>query len=300
LIPKVTQAHIALIIVALAYGGNYIIAKDVMNGAYMKPLGFVLLRVLCGGILFWIFHHIFVKEKLRKADLPLVMLCGLFGVAVNQSFFFSGLEKTTPIHASLIMTTTPIMVLVISNLIIRENITLRKIAGIITGISGAVLLILMGDEAIHLSSDFLLGDIMILVNATSYGLYLVLVKKLTVKYHPLTVIKWVFTFGFLYLLPFGSGQLYRTEWVTFDGRTWLSVMYVILFVTFLAYLLNVFAVKIVNPSIASIYIYLQPLLASILSLMLGREEISPPKVIAAICIFIGVYLVSTRKSLFKL
>ena len=275
-----TRAHLALLGVALIYGANYSIAKIVLDDGYILPKGFILMRVFSGMILFWLFHQLFVREKVLRKDWWRLALCGVFGVAVNQLFFFMGLKLTTPINASLIMTTTPILVLIASSLLIGERFTLQKLAGILLGAVGAIILILNG-QSLDLGSEGWLGDLMILVNASSYGIYLVLVKDLMKRYHPITVVKWVFTFGFIYVLPFGFGELQQVDWTSFTIPIWLAVVYVLLMTTFMAYLLNAFALSKVNPSVVSIYIYLQPLVAAIVALFLQQDIISGQKIMAA-------------------
>lgn len=291
MISRNATAHLALLIVAMIYGGNYLIAKYVMDGAYIKPLGFVLLRVIAGTSLFWLVSLFTAREKVRNSDWLMFGLCGLTGVAANQSLFFSGLDLTTPIHASLIMTTSPMLVLFFAFLILKEPITAKKILGIVTGCTGAVILMTLGKEVV-VGNDYLVGDLMIFLNASSYALYLVLVKRLISRYTPLTVIKWVFTAGLLVVLPLGAKQVAIVDWSTFTTSTWLSVAYVLIGVTFLAYLLNIFALKQVSPATVSIYIYLQPLFASTLSVIFASEELSLVKVASGALIFIGVYLVS--------
>lgn len=291
MIARKTVAHLALLVVAMIYGGNYLIAKYVMDGAYIKPLGFVLLRVITGTCLFWLISAFTRREKIRRSDWVFFGLCGLTGVAANQSLFFSGLDLTTPIHASLIMTTSPMLVLFFAFLILKEPITLKKILGIIAGCTGAVILMTLGKEVV-VGNDYLVGDVMILLNASSYALYLVLVKRLIKRYTPLTVIKWVFTAGLLVVLPLGAKQVAMVDWSTFSTSTWLSVAYVLVCVTFLAYLLNIFALKQVSPATVSIYIYLQPLFASTLSVIFASEQLSLVKIASGALIFLGVYLVS--------
>ena len=228
----------------------------------------------------------------------MLILCAVFGVAVNQLCFFMGLKHTTPINASLIMTTTPILVLVISSILIKEKITLQKLIGIALGAIGAIILISRGGS-FSFQQNQLLGDSMILVNAVSYGIYLVLVKKLMDRYHPITVVKWVFTFGFLMVLPFGWNDVMEIEWSTFSSVIWMAFAYVLVAATFMTYLFNAFALKIVNPSVTSIYIYLQPLLASMIALLMGKDELGLVKVLAGILIFAGVFLVSKPTSFSK-
>ena len=284
-------AHAALLAVALFYGANYLVAKQVMNDDFIGPLGFVLIRVVSATIMFWGLSLLTTRETIERKDLLLVLACGLTGVAANQTLFFTGLEITTPIHASLIMTTNPVIVLAFSHFLLHERITSRKVIGIALGLTGAVLLMTYG-QSIGSDGASFLGDLLVLANGTSYALYLVMVKRLTSKYSPLTVIKYVFTAGLLFVFPLGIGQLTDVDWSTFTIPVWLAVAYVVICVTFLAYLLNIFALSKVNPSTVSIYIYLQPLFASVLSIMFGMEGLSPDKVISAILIFIGVFLVS--------
>ena len=203
---KLLQAHVALFLVALIYGANYTIAKDVMGQGYLDPLPFILLRVSSGAALFWIFHRLLIRESIAKKDILRLALCGLFGVALNQMLFFSGLNRTTPINASLIMTTTPILVLVASAVYLGERITPVKILGISLGALGAGLLIAYG-ERLNFGEGWK-GDLLVFLNASCYGIYLVVVKKLMKRYHPLTVVKWVFYIWPLLCDPlFFSGPL---------------------------------------------------------------------------------------------
>ena len=288
------KAHLALFSVALIFGANFSIAKVVMDDDYIQPLTFILLRILCALLLFQIFHGLFVKEKVERRDQARLVLCGLVGVASNQMLFFSGLKWTTPINASLIMTTAPIYVFLISFLVLKEPITLRKALGILLGATGAILLITYGKK-VSLDSRQLLGDVMVFGNALCYGSYLVLAKSLMEKYHPMTVIKWVFTYGALFALPFGIPDLPAVEWATFSRGIWLSFFYVLICSTFLAYLFNSYALKQVSPSVVSFYIYLQPLMAAVIALMMGKDQLNQIKVLAGLLIFAGVYLVSTWK-----
>ena len=291
----VWKAHAALFLAALIYGANYSIAKVVLDDAYIQPKGFILLRVATGVVLFTLLHRGWVREKIDKADWWRLMVCGLFGVAINQMFFFMGLKRTLPIHAALLMTTTPILVLLISSLIIRERITLRKIFGIVLGASGAILLLTQGKQ-VGWSQTSLVGDLMILINATSYGLYLVLARKLMLRYHPITVVRWVFSFGFLFVLPFGTSELLSVDWATFSTWIWMAVLYVLLFTTFFAYLLNAYALSSVTPSVVSFYLYLQPLLAAAIALFMGKDQLDWIKGVSTLLIFSGVYLVSRLKT----
>lgn len=202
--PKQLKAHLFLFIANLIYGANYTIAKEVMP-MYIEPFGFIVIRVSIALALFTAVHRLFVNEKVKREDLPRLALCGIFGVAVNQLMFFKGLDLTTPVNASLMMLTTPILVLIISAIVIREKVTFVKISGILLGAAGAMTIVLYGHDisnGISASS----GDFFVFINACSYGIYLVTVKPLLAKYHPVTVIKWIFIFGWFIVLPVGYQQ----------------------------------------------------------------------------------------------
>jgi drug/metabolite transporter (DMT)-like permease len=285
-------AHLALFLVAAIYGANYSIAKIVLDDGFLRPNGFILLRVLVGASLFTLAHRLFIREGVQRTDWPLLALCGLFGVAINQLLFFQGLHLTSPIHASLIMTTTPILVLVASVFLLKEPIGVNKLLGIFLGAAGAVWLILHSQ-----GSDFghPLGDFFVFINASSYGVYLVLVKRLMLRYHPFTVVRWVFTFGLLFVLPFGLSDLAQTSWASFSEEAWWAVAYVLLFTTFVAYLFNASAMVVVSPSVVGMYIYLQPVLAAWIALAMGKDQLDWIEVMAAMLIFGGVFLVSARR-----
>ncbi len=285
--------HLALATVAIIYGLNYVIAKGVMNGGYLTPFQFILLRVGAGVIFFWVFFLIFIKERIDWKDIPYLILCAACGTAINQLSFFAGLEITTPIHASLIMTLVPILVLIVSRIMIGEIITLRKVLGISVGIIGAIYLILGGKE-LNLNNNLVKGDLLILVNVTSYGLYLVLVKRMLTKYNAITVVTWLFTLGFFMVLPFGLDGITEVEWNSFNKEIWLAVAYVLIATTFLTYLLNAMALAKVSPSTVSIYIYLQPFIATLASVYVGQESLDLTKIISGGLIFLGVYLVSFK------
>lgn len=293
---KQILAHSALLAVALIYGANYSVAKIVLDDEFVQPIGFILLRILTGLVLFTLTHLMFIQENVDRRDFTRLLICAVFGVAINMCFFFLGLKQTTPIHASLIMTMTPVLVLIASAILLNEVITTRKIIGITIGAIGAIILIAYGQK-ISFQSSQLLGDIMIFINASFYALYLVLVKQLMAKYHQLTIMRWMFTLGLVMVLPFGINDLHAIEWATFTPIVWFAVMYVCVFATFGTYLLNVTALSVVNPSVVSIYIYLQPLVAAVISISLGQETLTTVKIVSAVFIFIGVYLVSTKTKL---
>ena len=268
------------------------IAKDVMPN-YIGAFGFIVVRVVGANILFWLLG-LLVKEKVAKEDFPRLILSAVFGVGINMMMFFKGLSFTTPINASIIMVSNPIIVLLIAAIVLKEKITRRKLIGIIIGAVGAISLIAYGKEVSLTGENVKLGNLMVLANAASYALYLVIVKPLMQKYHPITIAKWVFFFGFFIVLPFGYTEFMEISWTTMPTDMLLRVGYVILFTSVLAYLLNIYALKTISASTVSFYIYLQPLIATGASIYLGRETIMMHEILSAATIFIGVYLINTK------
>ena len=284
------KAIIALFIVQLLYGFNYTFAKSVMNGGYIHPFGFVLLRVIGACTLFWIFGLFLPKEKIKKKDFKTIFIAAIFGVFINMLFFLKGLEYTTPIHAATIMTITPIIIFILSAIVLKERITNLKILGIVLGFIGALILTLYGKSA-RVADDIPLGNLLIFLNALSYSIYVIIVKKLTHKYHPFTLIKWFFLFGFILVLPFGFTELSQVEWQSFTPEISLSVLFVVIGATFFTYLLNPWAISKVRASMVGIFIYLQPVIAGVFALVTGTDVINTLKVIAIMLIFLGVYFV---------
>ena len=292
LLNKPLLAHLSLIIANLIYALNFTFAKDVMPD-FIMPSGFILLRVIGALSLFSLSYFLFINEKVETKDIVRMAICGIFGVAINQLFFFEGLNLTTPINASIIMAINPILVILLSFFLIREAITFRKSLGILLGLFGASILILKAGD-VDFSSSHQTGNLFVFINASSYGLYLVLVKPVIKKYHPITVLFYVFSFGLLYVIPFGFTDLANVKWEIIPSNIYLKIVFVVVCTTFIAYLLNSLALKQLSPTTVSIYIYLQPILASIFAIFWGVDSLDNQKIIAALLIFLGVYLVSVR------
>ncbi len=277
---------------ALIYGINFTVAKEVMPH-YIKPFGFILLRVFGAAILFWITGLFIKKEKIATKDFSRILMASIFGTALNMLTFFKGLSLTTPISASVIMVSTPIIVLVFATIFLKEKATKRKLIGIFIGMFGAILLIVYG-KSLGTATNGVLGNFLVFINAASYALYLITIKNLTKKYHPLTIAKWLYLFGFILVIPFGIREFLEVDFVNMPQFAVVRIAYVILFTTFFAYMFNLFAIKKLKPTTLSIFIYLQPVIASVYALFVGSDSLNLVKIVATVLIFTGVYLV-TRK-----
>lgn len=286
-------AIFALFMVQLLYGLNYTIAKFVINEGFVKSFGFSLLRVLGAAIIFWVLGLFFKKEKIDRKDYFTFFLGAVFGVGINMLFFLKGLELTSPIHASVIMTTTPIIILILSSIFLSEKVTKLKVLGVFLGFCGGIVLTILG-KSTRTGDNVLLGNTFIFLNCISYGIYIIIIKKLTAKYHPFTFIKWLFLFGLIIILPFGYTEAVEIQWHTFTPYIWFSVIFVVVGATFGTYALNPLALKSLKASTVGVFIYLQPVIAGIFAIFMGIDNVSPVKIIAMALIFGGVYLVSKK------
>jgi drug/metabolite transporter (DMT)-like permease len=290
-----------LFTVNFLYGVNYVVAKGLMPGV-IHPSGFILLRVIGAGALFWLLRAV-RPQRVNTADLGRLLLCAFFGVALNQLMFFHGLMRTSPLNASIIMVATPILVLVMAGIVLKERITWTRLGGVLLGAGGALALILLKPSGDH-SGATALGDLAILVNATSYAVFLVIVKPLMRRYRAVTVMAWCFLFALPMVLPFGYADVVAMQWSALTTAHWMALAFVVVMVTFVAYLLNTWALAKVSPMVVGTYIYMQPVLAAVftwLFVQLGPERLGIsgaydatlhfPQLLCAAAIFLGVYLV---------
>ncbi len=286
---KTVKAHVALFVAQVLYAASFPIAKIVMGEIPYNIL--VIMRIAGAILLFWT-SSMFVSEKVERKDFGRLFILSICGVATNQTLFLKGLHLTSPIDAAIMMITTPILVLIIASIIIKERITMLKLAGILIGFSGAAYLVYQNLGSTNKESSFL-GDVYVFINAVSWGTFLVLVKPLMKKYHTITILKWTFLFGFPLVLPFGISDALCFDWNSLSSQVILFAGFVIIFTTFVAYLLNTIALKELSPSIVSAYIYLQPLLTALIAIFIfNNDDMSWGKATSALMIFIGVYLVS--------
>jgi drug/metabolite transporter (DMT)-like permease len=290
---KTIPAHFALFTLNLLYAISYFVIKSV-TPIFLGANGFVLIRASGALLLFWIFGTLMPKEVVDRSDYKKFAIAALFGVVFNQLSFFNGMPYTSPNYSAIIMTSTPIIVLIVSALYLKESITKNKVIGMILGGLGAVTIILQ-NEVTKDAPNPILGNLLIFSNAANFGIYIVYCKPLMEKYNPFTVLKWVFLFGTIILFPIGFQDLQESGW-DFPTEIWIGIIYVIVGITFLTFLLNMYSIKKVSPNVATTYIFLQPFLSALLSYIINGKIMDVKSIGASVLIFIGVYFVSFRKS----
>jgi len=289
-----TWAHISLLAANIIYGLNYSIAKAIMPDS-IKPFALVSLRTVSAAGLFWITSLFMPKETVSRKELLFLFGCSFFGMVINQVLFLVGLNYTSPVNSSIIISTNPIFAFVFAALILRERITFLKGTGLAIGLSGVLLLILHNGTP-DISSNTFIGDIFTLVNTISWAFYTVIIKRMVEKYHPVTVMKWTFLFAMLTTVPLGYSEWSVMDWSMISLKGWLGIGFVLVFATYLGYLLISFGLRRLSPTIVSTYTYINPVIAAYLASVLGQDRINFIMVISALLIFAGVFVVSLQKN----
>jgi len=262
---------------------------------YIEPFGFVLLRVLGATILFW-FLSIFLKnQKIHKKDWPRILLCSFLGMVINMLAFIKGLQLSTPINSSVLITVVPILVFSFSAILLKEKVSLMKIFGISAGFIGALILILYSPLTGYNAPNIPLGNLLFVLNSSSYGLYLILVKPLVEKYNIITLFRWLFLFGFFMNFPFTINEFADVEWSIlpiYDAI--LPMTYVVVGTTFSTYLLNAYALTKLKASTVSSFVYLQPIVGIFYALSTNNDSLTIVNIVGMLLIFTGVYLVTKK------
>lgn len=290
----VLRAHIFLFSVQVIYALNYSIAKDLMP-TYISPFGLVTMRIGGACILFWLLSLFMKPEKVERDDLKKLFVLALFGVFINQISFLWGLSLSTPINSAIIMVSNPIAVMLFTFFVMKEKITALKVSGIGLGATGALILLLFkANGGFSIGSDTITGDLLTLVNSLSWAVFVVMTKPYMQKYQATTVMKWVFLAGAIYLFPWSTPELFKVDWLHLPPHAIIAMLFVVVGTTFLAYLLNMYALKTLSSSVVSMYIYLQPFLATLFAIALGKDNLNAIKIISAALIISGVYLAGKK------
>ena len=289
-----TKAHIAVLTTNIFFAINFSLVKYV-SPAFVKPYALNILRVGVSLSLFWLLWTMGnVHPHIQRRHWPRFFLCGLTGIAINQMFFIKGLTLTSAIHASLLILLTPILITIFAFVVLKERVTMANALGLALGIGGAVLLILSKEQSAS-ATNYLLGDLLIVINAISYTVYFIIVKPLMSVYPPLHVVRWVFTFGFFMILPFGWNEFFSIQWENIKLTHYVSVGFVVIAGTFLAYYFNIYGIQHLGAGTTGAYIYTQPVFAALIATIFFHEKLTTAKLLAAVMIFLGVFLVSFKR-----
>ncbi|MBA3673728.1 MAG: DMT family transporter [Chitinophagaceae bacterium] len=284
------KAHLGLLATNLFFAINISAIKFLTTKGFSGPYGLNVVRSGICVLLFWLlFLTAREKKKIDKKYIVRFLLCAFSALAANQMLFMKGVSLTYPIHASLLLLITPILITFIAAWVLKEMITVYKVIGLLLGITGACILILSGDSASK-GNNILLGDFLVIMSTFLYTIYFILVKPLMQKYPTMVVMRWVFTFGFLMILPLGLNEFTQIPWGHYSLNEYLLLFMIVIPGTFLAYIFNAYGIKKLSASTAGTYIYSQPVFAVLIATIFLNETLELYKIIAGVVIFSGVYL----------
>jgi len=291
---KKLTGHIALFSANLIFGLNNPISRTLMP-EILSPYTLTFFRLSGGMLLFWIASLFVENEKVPAKDILLLFFASFFALTLNQLPFFVGLSMTSPIDASIVVTMLPILTMLLAAIFIKEPITLMKSVGVLVGASGA-LLIVFNNDAIHVGKSNFWGNVIVFGAVGSFAVYLTLFKNLVSRYSPVTIMKWMFLFGTIVCLPFCYKPLVQTNFTVLDSGTYLRIAYMVLFATFMGYLLIPIGQKVLRPTTLSMYNYVQPIVASMVAVFIGIDTFGYEQALSGLLVFSGVYIVTQSKS----
>jgi drug/metabolite transporter (DMT)-like permease len=288
------NGHIAMFSANLIFGLNTTVSRTLMP-QILSPYALTFFRLGGGMLLFWVVSIFAKKEHIPAKDILLLFLASLFALSFNQLPYFIGLSLTSPIDASIVVTMLPIVTMILAAVIIKEPITLMKAVAVLVGACGALLLV-FNKHIVHIGQSNFWGNIIVFGAVTSFALYLTLFKNLITRYSAVTVMKWMFLFGTIVCFPFCYKPILQTNFALLSIATYWRIGFVVVFATFLGYLLIPIGQKVLRPTTLSMYNYVQPVIASLVAVAIGIDVFGIEKALSAVLVFSGVYIVTQSKS----
>ena len=294
---KTALGHLAAFTAYLIFGLNIVICKDLTTSNIISPIALFCLRSIGAGTLFWIISLFLPAEKVDKMDFPKIFMASLLGFFLTQMTFLLAISQITPMDCSIINSITPINTMIIAAIVLKEPITLKKAGGVLLSFCGIIYLIMSSmhsnSTVVHTST---VGAILIILNSLCFSLYLGIFKPVIARYSVVTFMKWIFLFSTLMALPFAANEIICVEYSALPTNFVWELAFLIICATFVAYFLIPVGQKYIRPTLVSMYSYIQPIVAIIISIYIGMDNLSATKVIAAITVFAGVMLVNYSKS----
>lgn len=289
--------HLACFAAYTIFGFNIVICKDLSNLHIISPLGLFCFRAIGATLLFWLVSLFTPKEKVPKLDLLKIFAASMLGLYITQLTFLIGITKITPLDCSILSSISPIFTMFVAAVALKEPITLKKAGGVTLSFCGVIFLIInsisLGGGAVQTKP---IGILLMLLNGVCFALYLGFFKPLISKYHVVTFMKWMFLFSALASVPFDAKELINLDYASLPKNCVMELLYLIIFSTFTAYFLIPIGQKLLRPTVLSLYSYLQPIIASIISIYIGMDTLNWQKVVAAIAVFVGVILVNKSRA----
>ena len=288
--------HIACFTAYLIFGLNIVVCKDLTTSGIISPISLFFLRSVGAGTLFWIISLFMPRQRVERTDFPKFIVASLLGFFLTQIFFLMAISRITPMDCSIITSLSPIYTMFIAAYALKEPLSVKKIGGVVLSLCGIVYLILNSvGSASAVTQTTPLGVLLMIGNSLCFSLYLGIFKPTIAKYSVITFMKWIFLFSSLLSLPFAFSEVITIDWPSLSGAFIAELAFLIICATFVTYLLIPIGQKILRPTLVSMYSYVQPIVAIVVSICVGMDTLTWQKIVAAITVFSGVVLVSFSK-----
>ena len=290
------KGHVAVLCANLIFGLNIPISKALLS-QWMTPFGYMASRTLVATIIFWIIQSFLPKEKVSPKDLAIIAMGGIMGFVVSQSLTAVSLQYTSPVYFSLIVALSPLVVMLLAAVFLKEPITGKKMAGVVLGIAGALLMIAQIDNSVS-GKNNLWGIFLAVISVTAFSVYLIIIRSVAQKYTTVTQMKWMFLFAAIILVPLGCTE-YSEQALFSASWGWTGVWelaFVAILATSVAYFLTPFGMKYLRATTVSVYMNLQPIVSSVAAICVGQDNFSWDKSLAAVLVIAGAYVVSTSRA----
>ena len=289
--------HLAAFIAYTIFGFNIIVCKDLTSGNLIPPLGIFTLRSVFAGALFWMVSLFMPSEKIDRKDYIRIFAASMLGFFTCQVTFLVGIPYITPMECSIMTALSPVYTMFIAALVIKEPITFKKAIGVAISFIGIIYLIMSRASTpggVAESTPF--GIFMMVLNVLSFSMYLGIFKPLLAKYSVVTFMKWIFLFSAIVAIPLSAEGLTEVDWKGIPSIQYAELAYLVICATFISYFLIPIAQKRIRLTLISMYTYVQPIVAIVISIILGMDILTWQKVLAIVMVFSGVLIVSYSKS----
>ena len=288
--------HAACFVAYAIFGLNIIICKDLTSSHIISPMGLFCIRSVCAGSLFWLISLFLPKEKVDRKDYVRIFIASMLGFFLCQISFLIAIPEVTPMTSSIVSSLSPIYTMFIAAVAIKEPITVKKAGGVLISFVGIMILIFNSMHSAGATENSLRGILLMIVNGLSFALYLGIFKPLISKYSVCTFMKWIFLFSTLVSVPVSAGEIISLEWSAVPGKLIAELGYLVFFATFVSYYLIPFGQQRLRPTLVSMYAYIQPIIATGISICIGMDTLTWQKILSAVMVFAGVIIVSRSKS----
>ncbi len=278
------------------FGVNIIVCKDLMGGQLISPIAIFTLRSIGAGLLFWILSLFFPRERVETRDFLKIFAASFLGYFVTQMTFLAAIPDVTPMHCSIISSMSPIYTMFIAAIVLREPLSWQKAGGVAVSLAGILYLIFNNASSGGVSESKMSGILLMFLNSLSFAMYLGIFKPVISKYSVVTFMKWIFLFSFLMSLPFSFREVVHIQWSAIPPAQLWELAYLIICATFIAYFLIPIGQKRIRPTLVSMYSYIQPIIATVISCIIGMDILTWQKVLAAVLVFSGVIIVSRSRA----